>query len=220
MISLTSVTRMLALPLVVLPLLSCVYGSGTPATETRELDRFDKIDIAGMYKLVVHVEPGVAQRVEVTADDNIVRRIETTVASGELEIGDLDDVKWLHSRTLKRVEVWVPALVAIETNGVIIVEVEGLHGQRFELRCSAMCDSTLRGAVERFNIVGSGKTDVDAKQLEASSVSVKLSGAGEVGVWARETLDVELSGTGKVTYWGDPRVNERISGEGELKRGE
>jgi hypothetical protein len=220
MTSLTVDTRVLALPLVALLLPACgLRGSGTPATEVREVESFDRIEISGACDLVVHVEPGIAQKVEVTADDNIVGKITTTVSGGELDIGRDSDVKLLRPKTPIRVDVWVPALLAIEASGASVIAADGLHGESFELSSSGASHSTLRGVVDRFGIEASGAANINAKELQAKSVSVELSGAGEAKIWASETLDVEISGVGEVHYWGNPAsLSEKISGAGKLEK--
>ncbi|HLT37990.1 MAG TPA: head GIN domain-containing protein [Enhygromyxa sp.] len=216
-----TVVRLLTLPITLTLLSGCgLRGSGTPATELRELDSFDTIELSGAYELVVHVEPGAAHKVEVTADDNIVPKITTTISGGELDIGHQDDIKLLRPRTKIRVEVWTPSLLGIDASGASDVEVEGLHGERFELRLSGVSDSTLGGAVDRFDVEISGAGELDGKGLQAKVVTVELSGAGEASVWASESLDVEISGAGEVSYWGSPaRVSKQISGAGELRAG-
>ncbi|MFO7561387.1 MAG: head GIN domain-containing protein [Enhygromyxa sp.] len=213
------VPRLLALSLFALALLpGCgLRGSGTAATEQREVEGFDRIELSGGYDLVVHVEPGVAHKLEITADDNIVGKITTTVVDGELEVGR-EDVKLLRTKTPIRVEVWVPELLAIEASGAADIEVEGLHGESFELELSGASESTLRGTVERFAVKASGAATLEAVGLKAEAVTIALSGAGGATVWASESLDVEISGAGKVIYWGDPAsIRERISGTGKLE---
>ncbi|HVH99152.1 MAG TPA: head GIN domain-containing protein [Enhygromyxa sp.] len=213
-------TRTLSLPFVLLLLSGCgLRGSGTPATETRELDSFSKIDLGGAFDLVVHVDPGATQKVEVTADDNIIEKIETSVSGGELDV-EMKDVSLLRPKTDIVVEVWVPSLAAIDASGASDIDVQGLHGDSFTLELSGASDSTVQGAVERFDIRISGAGELDAKGLHAKSVTLKLSGAGEAVVAASESLDVDISGAGDVTYFGDPtNVIQEISGAGSLKKG-
>jgi hypothetical protein len=215
-----TMTRKLSFPLVLLLLSGCALrGSGTPTTEIRELDGFEKIDLGGMFDLVVHVDPTAAQKVEVTADDNIIDKVETSVSGGELDVA-IEDVSFIRPKTDIKIEVWVPALVAIDASGASDIDVQGLHGESFSLELSGASDSTLHGNVDRFDVEISGAGELDAKNLKAKTVTLELSGAGEAEVWASESLDVELSGAGDVTYYGDPaNVSQDISGAGSLKKG-
>jgi hypothetical protein len=215
-------TRKLSFPIVALFLLSAcgLRGSGTPATETRELESFDKIEIGGAFDLVVHVEPGVTQKVEVTADDNILAKVDTSVSGGELDVS-VEDVTLLRPKTDLRVEVWIPSLVAIDASGAADIDVAGLHGESFALELSGATETAVRGTVDTFEVEISGAGELDARDLQAKSVTLELSGAGEASVWASETLDVEISGAGDVTYFGKPaNVTQQISGAGSMKAGE
>jgi hypothetical protein len=190
-------------------------GSGSSASETRKVDEFSRIEIGGAVELVVHVEPGVAQKLELTADDNILPKLTTTVDDGELDV-DID-ASWVRPKTPIKVEVWVPALLAIEVSGAGDVAVEGLHGESFELAISGAGGSKLRGEVERLSVAISGAGNLDAKQLQAERVDVRLSGAGNAEVWASEQLDVAISGVGNVGYRGNPgTITKAISGVGKL----
>lgn len=217
--------RVLSLPLVfaltgaLTSLAGCATrGSGTPASEARELEPFDKIELGGVFELVVHVQPGVAQKLEVTADDNLLEKVQTSVSGGELEV-ELEGNSFIRPKTPIRVEVWVPALLAIDASGASDIEVDGLYGERFELELSGASDSTLRGVVDRFEIEISGAADLDAKQLHAKVVELELSGAGEANISVSDELDVDISGAGEVNYWGSPDpVKQKISGAGELNK--
>jgi hypothetical protein len=224
MTSMTSMTSMItkrSFPFVLLLLLSgcALRGSGTPATEARELDSFETIDLGGAFDLVVHVDPAATQKVEVTADDNLLEKVETSVSGGELDIG-FEEVSFIRPKTPIRVEVWVPSLLAIDASGAADIDVEGLHGERFTLELSGASDSTLRGAVDRFEVEISGAGDLDARHLKAKTVTLELSGAGEAELFASESLDVEISGAGEVTYFGNPTsVSQEVSGAGSVKKG-
>lgn len=209
-----------SIPLVLFLLSACgLRGSGTPATQTRELDGFQKIDLGGAFELVVHVDPAAPQKVEVTADDNIVEHVETTVADGELDVR-MDDVGAIRPKTAMRVEVWVPALAAINGSGASDIDVEGLHGETFTLAISGTSDTTLQGTVERFEVNISGAGELNAKGLKASDVELKLSGAGDATVTVEDSLDVKISGAGEVTYFGEPSMLfKEISGAGSLEKG-
>lgn len=190
-------------------------GSGDPATEERELESFHAIEMGGALDLVVHV--GAAeQKVVISGDDNIVSKIETRVSGGKLHV---EHEGWLRPELTLKLEVWVPALDAIEASGATDIDVEGIVGERFELDLSGAADVELRGTVDLLDIELSGAGDLDARSLAAKHVIVDMSGAGEAKVWATEKLDVDISGAGEVEYWGNPtEVQQDIAGAGSLHR--
>ena len=193
-------------------------GSGTQMTEPRDLEAFDAIELGGAFNLIVHVSPDFTQKVEVSSDDNVVPKILTTVSGGELDLSiDHWMVRPKHAMT---VEVWVPSLTKIDASGASDIEVEGLHGEHFELEVSGASKASLSGVVERFEVDSSGASKLDARSLEAKTVELDLSGAGDAMVWASDMLDAEVSGAGKVHYWGEPtQVNKDVSGSGSVEPG-
>ena len=208
---------LVASTLAVLSLGACsLRGNGNEAVDTRELDSFHAVDLGGAFELVVHVAPGDAQRVEVRGDENIVPKITTKVSDGELAIG-LDH--WMVRPDLPmKIEIWVPSLTAIDASGAADIEVEGLHGERFELDVSGASDTTLAGDIASLEVDSSGASKLDARSLHAKTVEIELSGAGEAQIWASESLDAEISGAGKIRYWGEPvLVSKDVSGAGSIE---
>jgi hypothetical protein len=123
---------------------STLAGSGTPMTESRDVEAFDSIALGEFFELVVHVDPSAVQRVEISGDDNIVPEVITNVSSGELEIY-IDGYTWFGVLRLAKpklgpkVEVWVPSLTGLQRmrSGMRSdIEVERLHGERFTLHVS------------------------------------------------------------------------------------
>lgn len=213
------IRSLFALPLALTLVSGCgLRGSGTPATELREVESFDKIDLGGAFNLIVHVDPGNPQKLEITADDNILPKIEATVSGGELDVG-FGSVSFVRPKLPIEVEVWVPTLSKVDISGAAEVQIDGLHGERFVLELSGASDSSLSGAVDRLEVDISGAGELDARQLHAKVVELELSGAGEAEVFASERLDVDISGAGEVGYWGSPAtVNQDISGAGSLEK--
>ena len=193
-------------------------GSGVEATEVRDIEAFDTIELGGVFDLTVHVDPNVKQKLEIRADDNILDKIVTKVSGGELEVS-IDHWMVRPKQTIK-LDIWVPELAEIDASGASDIEVFGLHGERFELDVSGAAEVELDGNVEHFVIDSSGASEVDAKHLEAKTVEVELSGAGDLSVFASENLDVDVSGAGDIRYFGDPaNVSKDISGAGKVEPG-
>src|SRR5438874_537424 len=62
-----------------------VQGSGTRASETRQVDPFSAVDSVGAEDVTITI--GAQQSITVEADDNILPLIETKVSNGRLRIG-------------------------------------------------------------------------------------------------------------------------------------
>ncbi len=151
--------------------------------------------------------------------NNILPKLRTSVSGRELDV-ELDKGGFVRPKTPIKIEVWVPTLSSVDVSGAADIEVEGLHGERFQLDLSGASDSILRGEIDRLEVDISGAGELEAKELHAKTVELELSGAGEVVVWASESLDVDISGAGEVTYYGNPgNISQDISGAGKLKSG-
>ncbi len=189
-------------------------GSGVEASEVRQLEHFDEIEMGGVFHLVVRVEPG-EQRVRITGDDNIVPKIETRVSGGKL-IVEHDGL--LRPELELLVEVWVPSLEGVEVSGAAEIDITGLSGERFELDLSGAGDAELSGRVELFSADISGAGKLAAKGLTAKTVELDMSGAGQAEVFAEQSLDIDVSGAGEVDYWGSPpEVRQDVSGAGSIR---
>ena len=193
-------------------------GSGVEASEVRELESFDRIELGGVAELTVHVDPNTTQKLEIRADDNILDKIVTTVSGDELEVSV--DHWMVRPKQGIKLDIWVPSLVEIDASGASDIEVFGLHGERFELDVSGASDVELEGTIDRLIIDSSGASEVDAKHLEAKTAEIELSGAGKLDVFASEKLDVDVSGAGDIRYYGDPaEISQDVSGAGKVGPG-
>ena len=219
MTALSTRSLAIALTLATVGVAGCgLKGSGNPKTETREVEPFHAVDLGGTFELVVHVDPANEQKLEVSGDDNIVPVISTKVSGGTLDV-EIDGANLVRPKTPMKIEVWVPNLDEVEVSGSADVDVEGLHGERFELDVSGSADSDLSGTVDTLVVNVSGSGEVEARALMAKDVEVDISGSGKAEVFASDSLDADVSGSGRVRYWGDPGVNSSVSGSGKVTPG-
>src|SRR5690606_28610605 len=90
-----------------------VHGSGERVSEERVVASFDRIDVAGTFRLTVRV--GEAQRVVLHGDDNLLEHVRTRVEKGRLQV-DLRNVRVSGAQPIT-IEVAVPALRALDVSG-------------------------------------------------------------------------------------------------------
>jgi len=136
------------------------------------------------------------------------------------------------------IEVHTLGLKELDVNGAGQVEARGFSGQEFSLRLlgaptakisgldveklsvemqgSAGAELSGRATRERMRIAGTGQCR--ASDLAADKAVVKLEGAANVEVMARERLDVNIAGAGSVRYRGDPKLSTSIAGSGTVAR--
>ncbi len=172
-----------------------VRGSGTPAVETRALPPFTGVTMAGDCNVAVRI--GTPQRVAISADDNLLRTVKTTVRSDTLRIttpGSFSAV------TPMRVAITVPYVDALRLSGTGAMLASGSTPTLF-----ATLDGT--GAMRLSGLV-------------ARDVHATLSGTGAIAVTATRSLAAAIPGTGQITYGGFPQqVTQSITGAGAVVMG-
>ena len=172
-----------------------VVGSGTPATQTRKLPPFTGVTLGGTLAVVVRV--GGAQHVVVSADDNLVRTVKTTVRDGSLNIATPGSFQ---SVAPMRVAISVPYVDALRLSGT---------GRMVATGTTPALDVTLDGT-GAMHLAG----------LVARHVHATLSGTGAIVVTATRSLDASVPGTGQITYNGVPaQVRQSITGTGAIVMG-
>lgn len=192
-----------------------VKGSGLRRTEKRDVGSFSAIDVSGMLHVEVTCQKPVS--LEIEGDDNLLSLIQTEVVNNVLQI---KSTKNYHSREPIVVRLSVPSLDRIESTGATRVRVSDLKNDRFEIHSSGVVNVSATGQTKTLEIDETGAGTIDTHNLRAQSVSVSVSGAAGVDVYASEQLDVTVSGAAHVTYSGDPTVRKNVSGAGSVNKKE
>ena len=191
---------------------NAVRGSGVAKTESRALASFSKIDLTGSPDVEVAVGP--AESVVVTADDNLLPLIETTVKGDTLEIGSHHS----YSTSLGvKLKITIPAIDGVHISGSGNIDVTGLKSDDLEAGITGSGNITLKGAVTKLHghITGSG--DLRAGDLGAKNVEVTVTGSGNAMVHATDQLNANVTGSGDIRYSGNPaQVRKNIIGSGDV----
>jgi hypothetical protein len=224
-----------ACALLVTSALVAVTGSGTPKTEPRPVGAFESVSASGSF--TVEIVSGGAAAVEVTADDNLLKHITTTVKDGVLHIGG--DKTSITPKTPVVVKVTAPRLQKLSASGsgsLSAADVAPVPEKTLELSLSGSGKLSWKGPAEAVslqlsgsgtsalvgnarsldaNISGSGA--LDALAFEVKSATLRVSGSGNAKVNAAETLNVTVSGSGSVLYAGAPAVTKKVTGSGTVR---
>lgn len=217
-----------------------VVGSGSVATETRNVGDFEAVASVGSFDVIVRQAAKTA--VVVQADDNLLPLIETVVEQGK------------HGRTLVvrtrrgesisyrgnvKVTIDVVQLGALTSTGAGDVRVEslktpafklsiagasdarivGLDTERLELGISGSGDVVGAGRAQQLKISIAGSGDADLGELVADEVSVSIAGSGDANVTANQSLQVSVAGSGDVRYGGQATaVKLSAAGSGTIRK--
>jgi hypothetical protein len=187
-------------------------GSGNMKTEKRELSAFKAIETGGAFDLEITCQK--PQSVEIQADDNLLPLVEAEVRDGVLHV---DTKENYHSNKLITLRISVQDLNHITISGAGTAHITGIKNDKFELNSTGAAKMDISGETKEVTLSNSGAGLIDAHSLRAAKADVKLSGAGQVEVFASDRLDVNISGVGRVKYSGQPKVvNKNISGIGTV----
>lgn len=210
------------------------FGSGKVATESRAVKNFQQVfsNLPGDLEL----KQGDRESLTITAEDNILPKIETRVVNGllELTLKKNEDIQTnepievdLQLKNLNQLDlsgagmVKAPKLqtnrLAISSDGTTDIEIDFLQVKQLVLDFSGTGRIKLSGRADKQEVSLSGVGEYDASNLKTQNTEIELTGAGSARIWAENFLNVEVSGTGQVGYYGNPQLTEDVSGVGIIK---
>jgi hypothetical protein len=190
-----------------------VRGSGTLATEKREVSGFTDIRVHGSGD--VTVDQTGSDSLSLEAEDNILPLLETTVRDGVLHLGTKANVN-LHPTRPIRYQVTVRRLTGFGISGSGSVKATNVDTDRLSGSISGSGSATLAGRADSVDLRISGSGSYDAANLQSKSAKVSISGSGDAVVNATDSLDASVSGSGSVHYVGKPSVRSHVSGSGTV----
>ena len=199
-------------------------------------ESFEGIHFQGKGAVEVRQVADGDARIDLSATDDILRRVKIEVVDGALVVGVDDDDVTVEDLLI---EIATPhELSEIVNFGAVVLASEGLRTGSLSLqdrgagsyRFKALSAEELlieaRGA-SRFWIDGevsrqvvdiAGACSYEAPALRSRTAAINLRGAGQANVHASETLTVRISGAGMVQYAGGARVDEHIFGAGMVRK--
>jgi hypothetical protein len=214
--------------------INCKKGSGHSVTETRRVGDFTKIDISGGYRL--NIKQDSSMDITVTADDNLMKYIQTTVSGGKLKIYSK---KSLCNAGEMVVNVSVRTLEAISASGAVEVVSQGkivtgnlnldlsgatrvnldLNAANVVTDGSGATEVRLKGQAASHKIELSGSGKLYAFDFVASDYRIETSGASHCEINVLKSLSVETSGASEIKYKGSPaNISNHKSGASSIQQ--
>jgi uncharacterized protein YdeI (BOF family) len=208
-------------------------GSGNVLSEVRKMDRFEGINVSG--EMSITITPSAKYDVKVTADDNIIKHVNTVVKGDQLYV----ECGRENEESNITVNILMPSINSIETQGNVGINIkEGFAINDLEIRTfgsgnidirSIKSDGaikilsrgsgniTLSGSVKMFSCFTRDAGNVFADQLEAGSVVAKVGGAGSIFTKTNGNMNVIVAGSGSVFFSGKPSmISKYITGSGSV----
>jgi len=209
-------------------------GSGDIVTEKRNTGNFTGISVGSAFD--VEIRTGAVTEVEVEADDNLIKDIETKVTGDVLKISTRHGSGFNNAHL--KVFVTVPEIRSIKTSGAanvkatdvlkssgkISLDVSGAGGIKAQVdapeiyaEASGAGNIELSGRTRSYKLKATGSGEIKSFDLQSENTDVDVSGAGSARVHASVSLKAEASGAGNVHYKGGASVQQKTSGAGNVK---
>lgn len=214
-----------------------IKGNENVIEETRNLSGYSEIEISGNFD--VELVEGVAGKISIVAESNLLEHILTEVNKEKLSIGT---AKRKNLRPNQKIKILIPfenlELIEISGSGNVSSK-KTIVASSFALRISGSAkvdlmldvtkttkvfksgsgDLVFQGQSDKLDIKSTGSGNFDGEALATTEVDIQLSGSGNLRVNAEKSLKVKLSGSGNVYYKGEPsKVNTNVSGSGKIER--
>lgn len=187
-----------------------ISGSGILVSEQRTMGDFNSIVSTGPVTTVVR--QGHSREVLVTADDNLLHRVETSVKGHTLHIS-LEDGQY-HSIWI-RVEVVVPALSSLTNSGTGPMKVSGIRTtEALRVTNSGSASMFLQGQATQFILRNEGSGSIHGFDLSCDQCTIRNIGDGQVEIYCNGLMEGKNSGSGSVRYRGTPSVQIENTGSG------
>jgi hypothetical protein len=206
--------------------IDCTEGSGRQVSEKRNIDNFENIDLRGVIKLEI-IQDGTTS-LEITADDNILPELKTSVSGNTLEIGlegsycNVGNISIvLHTKRLNGID--ASGTSEIVSNTII-------NSDEFKLNLSGASKVTLKlntgnlstessgsssinliGQARKHDIDMSGATKLSALDFVVNDYNIESSGSSNCQINVMSTLNANTSGASEIIYKGSPKdiVNKK-----------
>ncbi len=206
-------------------------GEGEVVTQEITLSEFNSIDMA-ISADVVFIK-GDIQKVEISAQQNIIDNITKEIKSGEWEINYIKSVK-THKDI--KIIITVPNVKNIVLSGSgnistsdkftgdeIKFKISGsgridfiTEIDKINISISGSGDINLAGETNEQEISISGSGNYKSFLLDSNNCDVTISGSGSCELSVEDKLFVSISGSGNVYYKGQPSLNSIITGTGNV----
>ena len=192
------------------------------------LPSFDRLDLRGAVD--VTIERSDRPGVQILSQQHLAARTEIEVSDGVLYVtapkGEkimlavqtplLEEVLVRGEATVRADRVTGSQLV-LDSRGTSAFDIRSVQVGELAMVGSGAAVFRVSGHAERQIIDLDGTGQVDAQNLVSRSSEVRVRGAGDVYLQAREHLAVDVAGAAKVTYFGSPVVARNIRGVGIVR---
>lgn len=205
-------------------------------SETRTIDSFDGIHVAGHYD--VALTKGNEGTLTLRGDADDLEQIETYVKKGMLIIKK-KETSWFKDWKSGRVSISIPVKdiqeVVLSGSGSIQSN-HKLGADEFEVKLSGSGeidltidvedlegvltgsgDIKLMGESSNTSFVLTGSGDIDSRRLKTENGQARVTGSGNIEMQASSEINARITGSGDIICLGNPQIkNIKTTGSGDL----
>jgi hypothetical protein len=194
------------------------YDTGELRSETRQVGKFDAIDMDGSAQLDITVGPD--ESLSINGSAASVAHTEAEVRGTTLHVKTSSkDWGWNGRRSRVIVRITVPALSTLNLRGGNDVKLKGFRGGVSRVDIDGAARLYASGELDELTVDMEGAGFADLSELVAADTRVTVDGIGKVIVHAKETLNATMNGIGAILYVGTPReVNTHMNGFGTISQ--
>jgi len=209
-----------------------IIGNGDLVSSEMNVSSFEKIRSDGSSDVRFHANQ--EYRVVVTTDSNLMDIITINADDNTLRIGTKSGY---YSFTKFIVDIYCPVLTGVSISGSgkfsadekIIVplfesNISGSGNMNVIIECenystdiSGSGDIAIAGTSNNSNIKISGSGNFNGIEFKTNNVTARISGSGDLRIWAVENIDANVSGSGSIRYRGTPKIKFSGSGSGKIR---
>jgi len=174
-------------------------GSGTSKTEDRTVPAFS--GVSAEATIIAEVTVGSPASVAVTADDNLLDNVQTSVAGSVLELRLTGN---LSIRTPVRVRIVMPAVSELNAESSAEVRAAGVDAQSLRVRSESSGRVSATGRATSLDIRGTSAGQIELGELDAASATVALESAAMARLHVSQSVEGSVAGAAVLTVAGSP----------------
>jgi hypothetical protein len=197
------------------PSLVGTVGSGRFVTESRPVRGFDAIAVMAGGRAIVTLSD--IESLDVTAEDNILPLVESTVVNGTLTLGFRPGAGSLSSRGVTY-HIGMRSMRGFNAAAGSAIEAHGIDTAALDVRLSAGSTFVGSGSADRLELELSAGSRVDAPALRSRVTTVTLSAGSTALVRVSDLLSGHASAGSQLTYLGNPEVQVQTSAGSTVRR--
>ena len=192
-----------------------VRGSGIVRTESRSVSGFSSIAFKSEGK--VRVQQTGKESLTISAEDNLLPLLESSVTNGILSIGTVNNVNINPTKSIEFV-IEVKRLESFNMTGAGRIEARDIQGKHLTIGLTGAGDMSIEGSADSLDLNLKGVGSYDGKGFRTKQAPVNSEGVGSAVLNVSDRLDISVSGIGAIEYIGSPKVRKSGEGLGQIKQ--